>query len=260
MCTWNVTLLLLACASCWPITHIYGFLLSSFLFAGGPVATRQQHHRRLQREILFKRNTPPRVRYVTSSFPLFSAPPSTSTPPSSPDPFYKLTASILKFYANLDNLYSQSMSIKCPFLRRRVADAIDGTAMLMQFLLIRHKSLHGISDLILDGAAPHTNNNYNMLNAFFACPGCKPLGRHIQLRNPDGTPQKRRHLPISSVADIIQNDWTGGCTGVEKGYYITGKLDSTVYRDDCLFVGPDPDMPVRRICVCVVFVFIVLIF
>jgi len=43
----------------------------------------------------------------------------------------------------------------------------------------------------------------------------------------------------------IQNDWTGGVAGKAKGYYITGKLDSTIYRDDCLFTGPDPDMPVR---------------
>ena len=43
----------------------------------------------------------------------------------------------------------------------------------------------------------------------------------------------------------MQRDWTGGSAGADKGYYITGKLDSTVYRDDCLFMGPDPDMPVR---------------
>ena len=32
-----------------------------------------------------------------------------------------------------------------------------------------------------------------------------------------------------------------------KGYYITGKLNTTIYRDDCWFDGPDPDMPVRGV-------------
>ena len=30
-----------------------------------------------------------------------------------------------------------------------------------------------------------------------------------------------------------------------KGYYITGNLNATIFRDDCRFVGPDPDMPVQ---------------
>ena len=29
------------------------------------------------------------------------------------------------------------------------------------------------------------------------------------------------------------------------GYYITGMLTKSIYRDDCFFDGPDPDMPVR---------------
>jgi hypothetical protein len=32
-----------------------------------------------------------------------------------------------------------------------------------------------------------------------------------------------------------------------KGYYITGKMNTTIYRDDCWFDGPDPDMPVRGV-------------
>ena len=28
------------------------------------------------------------------------------------------------------------------------------------------------------------------------------------------------------------------------GYYITGALTKNIYRDDCYFDGPDPDMPV----------------
>jgi hypothetical protein len=49
---------------------------------------------------------------------------------------------------------------------------------------------------------------------------------------------------VSDVARRVYDDWTGGANGPSKGYYITGKLDSRMYRDDCRFEGPDPDMPV----------------
>ena len=44
---------------------------------------------------------------------------------------------------------------------------------------------------------------------------------------------------MSQIASIIEADWKSG-----KGYYITGKLTKEIYRDDCFFDGPDPDMPV----------------
>mmetsp|Transcript_166 Transcript_166/g.222 ORF Transcript_166/g.222 Transcript_166/m.222 type:complete len:371 (+) Transcript_166:3-1115(+) len=162
---------------------------------------------------------------------------------------------VIDFYANLDNLYDRSSTIKCPFFRRRAADLIDNAAMVAQFLLIRHKSLPGISDLFLDNDPTEDSSpspvdellsasvSETIMNAFSA-PGCKPLGRHIK-RHPDGTARKTRGLPLSDIAQRIRADWTGGTAGEGKGYYITGKLDSTIYRDDCLFTGPDPDMPVR---------------
>jgi len=144
-------------------------------------------------------------------------------------------SAVVDFYANLDNLYDQSNGIKCPFFRRRAADLIDNAAMIAQFLLIRHKSLPGISDLFLDNPPEEME---------LSAPGCKPLGRHIKV-HPDGTADKTRNLSITDITQRIHNDWIGGVAGVDKGYYITGKLDSTIYRDDCLFDGPDPDMPVR---------------
>lgn len=190
-------------------------------------------------------------------------PPSTSTSSSTPSPI-QVSKSILRFYSKLDELYTRSTSIKCPFLRRRIADAIDGTAMMLQFLLIRHKSLPLLSDLFLDtgstsatAAESDTSTTTTTTTAIhqidaptswatlLSAPGCKPLGRHI-LRHPNSPLSlKSTHLPLSDVASRIHRDWTGGTTGPNKGYYITGKLDSTIYRDDCLFTGPDPDMPVR---------------
>ena len=44
------------------------------------------------------------------------------------------------------------------------------------------------------------------------------------------------------LLDTIRKDWR---QDTNKGYYINGKLNTTIYRDDCVFDGPDPDMPVR---------------
>jgi len=45
--------------------------------------------------------------------------------------------------------------------------------------------------------------------------------------------------------EVIRHDWKPHHQ--HKGYYITGKLNTTIYRDDCWFDGPDPDMPVRGV-------------
>lgn len=110
---------------------------------------------------------------------------------------------------HMDVWYSRSLSIKCPFLKRRTADLLDGLDMMMRFLVIRHKSL----DLI---GPP---------------PGCRSmrLTKHL-------------HTTLEERMDMLRHDWR---PETNKGYYITGRLNTTIYRDDCLFDGPDPDMPVR---------------
>jgi Uncharacterized conserved protein (DUF2358) len=113
---------------------------------------------------------------------------------------------------HMDVLYSKSLSIKCPFIRRRMADILDGVDMVMRFLIIRHKSLPLIGPP----------------------PGCRSLS---QLSGP-----KLAHLPLSDIMDNIRQDWK---PHNHKGYYITGRLNTAIYRDDCFFDGPDPDMPVR---------------
>lgn len=115
------------------------------------------------------------------------------------------------FVIHMDAWYSKSLSIKCPFMRRRMADMLDGIDMIMRFLIIRHKSL----DLI---GPP---------------PGCRST-RMSKL--------KHRHMSIEERLQTIEQDWK---VNTNKGYYITGRLNTTIYRDDCLFDGPDPDMPVR---------------
>jgi len=89
----------------------------------------------------------------------------------------------------------------------------------------------------------------------FAPPGCKPLGFRVRTSGAAGRSDrpgpKTRHLPLGAIADSIRSDWMGAPAAAAaksrqwSGYYITGRLNAAVYRDDCLFDGPDPDMPVR---------------
>ena len=115
--------------------------------------------------------------------------------------------------------YDKSMAVKCPFFRRRMTDFLDGADMVMRFLVIRHKSL----DLI---GPP---------------PGC----RSTKFEKKGYT--KHKHLDLEALVDTIRDDWNVKPYHQHKGYYITGKLNTTIYRDDCWFEGPDPDMPVRGV-------------
>lgn len=109
---------------------------------------------------------------------------------------------------HLEDMYHKSGKIKCPFFRRRAADLLDAVDMIARFLVVRHKSL----DL--------------------------PLGMRIHMK----FMEKKRNLSINEIFSIILHDWK---IDTDKGYYISGRLNSTIYREDCLFDGPDPDMPVK---------------
>ena len=110
--------------------------------------------------------------------------------------------------------YDKSLSLKCPFFRRRTTDFLDGLDMIMRFLIIRHKSLPLIGPP----------------------PGC---------RSTIATSTKHKNLELEDLVEIIRSDWKPDRQ--HKGYYITGRLNTTIYRDDCWFDGPDPDMPVRGV-------------
>lgn len=111
----------------------------------------------------------------------------------------------------VEEWYQRATSVKCPFFKRRFVDILDGVDMILRFLVIRHKSL--------DIFGP-------------------PPGHRSKFSSED----KRVGLTIHQLADAIRKDWKEE-TG--KGYYITGNLNTTIFRDDCLFAGPDPDMPVK---------------
>eukprot|EP00591_Stephanopyxis_turris_P008058 CAMPEP_0195530888 /NCGR_PEP_ID=MMETSP0794_2-20130614/33995_1 /TAXON_ID=515487 /ORGANISM="Stephanopyxis turris, Strain CCMP 815" /LENGTH=293 /DNA_ID=CAMNT_0040662503 /DNA_START=205 /DNA_END=1086 /DNA_ORIENTATION=- len=137
-------------------------------------------------------------------------------------------------FDTLNQWYNEASRIKCPFFRRRASDTIDNMAMLFRFLLIRHKSILNPL-LFLDGEKSKEEFWFVGLPD---CPGCQAVGKHVR-KAEDGSILKMNNLPIEEVARLIRLDWS------THRYYITGRLNSQIYRDDCLFDGPDPDMPVR---------------
>jgi hypothetical protein len=171
-----------------------------------------------------------------------------------------------EFFRSLETAYAKTCTtVKCPFFKRRIADTIDSLAMILRFILLRHKSLLTTDQIILLDEQYHrmlsTDSNYyynhqegidtrphqqqveDIKNNHYmsVVPGCRAVGRHV-LINERGQVIKHKHLPLAEIQQVILNDWA---IHNHKGYYITGRLNSTIYRDDCLFDGPDPDMPVR---------------
>jgi hypothetical protein len=119
----------------------------------------------------------------------------------------------LRTLERVDKLYSMSQRVNCPFFRRRYGDALDHLDHFVRNILIRPSRRHALGP-------PQA---------------CKPVteGGH-----------KTTHLPIETVAEVIRRDWEGILSN-RKGYYVTGRLSPQIYRDDCLFRSPDPDLPIR---------------
>jgi hypothetical protein len=116
----------------------------------------------------------------------------------------------------MDRWYTKSQTLKCPFMRRRLGDVLDTTEVLMKHTVIR--------------------------------PACWPLLGPPQAWRPAGRSKKMiekyKGLSLEQIKTLLEGDWK---THNHKGYYVTGKLTAAIYRNDCQFTGPDPDMPIRGI-------------
>jgi Uncharacterized conserved protein (DUF2358) len=106
----------------------------------------------------------------------------------------------------LEMLYCRALSLKCPFFRRRATDFMDVVDTASRFLVVQHIAM----DLPL---------------------GIRAGKRFI----------KHTNLDVKVIFNSILRDWR---LDTDKGYYVTGRLNTTIYHDQCIFEGPDPDMPV----------------
>lgn len=161
--------------------------------------------------------------------------------------------------------YNEALRIKCPFFRRRASDLLDGLDMILQFLLVRHKSISLLdftrttsttttttpptttsrlastittastgssSSSSSSSTITNTNSNSNR-NTYI---------QHSSTIAQSTETEKLYNLSIEEMLAIIIEDWK---VTNHKGYYVTGKLSTCIYHDDTLFDGPDPDMPVK---------------
>ena len=115
-------------------------------------------------------------------------------------------------FDNIESSYKKALSWKCPFLRRRASDILDTADMLIRLLLVRDRT--------------------------------SLLGLPPSLRGVEGPLRREKSLQLTreELVEVIRKDWR---QQNNKGYYVTGRLSTDIYRDDCLFDGPDPDMPVK---------------
>ena len=164
-------------------------------------------------------------------------------PPFSPTGTHTLNPVEMWCTTNLSRWYRQSLKIKCPFFRRRSTDLLDGLESIMRFLIIRHKSLPLIGPPLAWTATRTTTDNIHTVmvdglsrTSHGSCPW------YATTSSADTDSRKTTNLSPQTLLDIIRNDWK---PTTSKGYYLTGKLSQSIYRDDCFFEGPDPDMPVR---------------
>ncbi|KAI0566080.1 hypothetical protein FGB62_12g350 [Gracilaria domingensis] len=107
--------------------------------------------------------------------------------------------------SRLDALTERTNSVKCPFWRRRFSDTLDAVRQVLVWALLTRHKSI-LPDALLTNTPSLTK-----------------------------TPQ----LSLQDRLHLIREDFE------KRQYYITGRLSSQIYRDDCLFDGPDPDVPVR---------------
>ena len=131
---------------------------------------------------------------------------------------FKLSHSVNLIDQSIERMYTKSFKIKCPFFKRRLQDMLDCSSLILQFLVKRHKSISWLFDA----------NDTTCITP----PGTAGVVGEEKLVG----------LSVEEISKIILSDWK---THSNKGYYITGLLTKSIYRDNCLFDGPDPDMPVR---------------
>lgn len=103
--------------------------------------------------------------------------------------------------------YAKSETVKCPFFRRRCSDLLDHLEWFLRRFLFHPDRSH-------------------LLGPPLSClhVGCA----------------KTTNLSKAMLVELIRRDWNR-----RKGYYVNGQLTTSIYRNDCLFESPDPDLPIK---------------
>jgi hypothetical protein len=131
----------------------------------------------------------------------------------------------------IDGWYGESQKVKCPFFRRRYGDVLDNLEWFVRNIIVR----------------PPCRSSLGPIQA------CQPIQMEVGGRKGRyKSVPKTKNLPVERIMETIRRDWEGitrrrtnNNNQSSKGYYVTGKLSTSIYRDDCWFLSPDPDLPVQ---------------
>ena len=126
-----------------------------------------------------------------------------------------------------ESKYTTVLDYKCPFLRRRASDMLDALDSVLE-------NLYKVTLL------PHDTTSSTCWT---------PIAwRKDDRRLSETTTSspKLLHLSDTQFAQLIHRDWKVHSQHQQhKGYYVTGRINTQLYANDCVFEGPDPDMPVK---------------
>ena len=163
--------------------------------------------------------------------------------------------------SHMDRWYQQSQEKKCPFIRRRSGDFLDNVETMIKHTMIRKDRWHlmGPPQACRDPSDPF---NFVIVDTTSISPATshriatrKDEHRSLSTSSYHTAPpthtnkkktkcKKQRGLSITQLEEILRKDWRADSER-NKGYYVTGRLTTEIYRNDCYFDGPDPDMPIR---------------
>jgi hypothetical protein len=146
---------------------------------------------------------------------------------------------------HLDEWYQLSQSIHCPFFRRRSGDALDALESFIKHVIVRPECwpLMGEPQACRDPKASRMVAARHRGLALQNEPREQEHKQREQRNVMTMAINKQRGLSLAEIEEILRKDWRASTT--DKGYYVTGRMTTSIYRNDCYFDGPDPDMPIR---------------
>jgi hypothetical protein len=165
------------------------------------------------------------------------------------------------WYLHMEEWYAFVLQAKCPFFKRRACDGLDLIDSMARTVL----SPQDASLLDASHASPVTENiatnptgtgssgisvSKGDRDTLIWGPPPAWRGPSRDGRLADKSHEKLVFLSSAELCEYIRHDWRSipvleSNHRQHRGYYVTGKLNQSLYRDDCLFTGPDPDLPVR---------------
>jgi hypothetical protein len=223
-----------------PYLRAMGFSSSASSLASSSTLQQQQLHRQPRHSTAVQMSDRVIDNYsdfvsktTTSGHPLMQS--STLIPPSD-----TIQLNIFEWdqwiWSILDDMYTQSLQMKCPFFRRRTADILDTIDTICRTFVVGQQK----QSILPSPASWRPLQQYQKYQYQHQQ---NSLAIDDTIIEDDQHYSKTINLPLEDIMQLIQNDWH--CTTNNKGYYITGRLTKSIYRDDCYFDGPDADMPVR---------------